>query len=286
MQRPLRFLCAALLTACAAAPVARADTVAYEGFDYAEGADLSGQTGGSGFSTAWTATGGDTAGAGSLAFTDALGNALLTSGNRGLYTGAAGTSSTSRDLPAVRGADDTTTWISFLGQRLGERSGDPATFFRAANISLFNSTLAASQEQLAIGEATNRAEDTWSLVPDGSGANTRASATPFDQLSLVVVRIDHLPGADTAYLFLNPNLGGDGPDISLAEATATGDFSFNRIRPFAGNPNANPPSPHAEFQIDELRVGTTYADVTPVVPEPAALALLGAAVFPLLRRRR
>lgn len=52
--------------------------------------------------------------------------------------------------------------------------------------------------------------------------------------------------------------------------TSVGDQSFNRIRLFAGNANA---SPYAELKVDEIRVGSTFADVAPFTP--AVVAVLG-----------
>ena len=122
-------------------------------------------------------------------------------------------------------------------------------------------------------------------MPDGFALASRPSAVPIDRLSLVVVRIDHHAGNDNAYLFVNPTLGVE-PEISTADATSLGiyDFSFNQVRPFAnqGIPNV----PDAEISIDELRIGTSYADVTPIVPEPAALTLVGLGVVGSIRRGR
>jgi len=273
-------ICAALLCG----HNANADLIAYEGFDYPDGADLSGQFGGTGFGAAWTATSGDTAVAASLQYIDAMGNVLASSGNHGHYTGAGGTSSPFRDLPIIRGDDGTTSWVSFVGQRLGDKIGDPPHYLRGTNISLFNRTLPASTEQLAIGQGTGRTEDTWSFIPDGAAASTVASDDPFDVLSLVVVRIDHLPGNDNAYMFVNPILGVE-PDIANADAVSLGafDYSFNSVRPFAGNTQAA--NGTGEIQLDEIRIGTTYNDVTPV-PEPAQLTVLALGALALKRRRR
>jgi hypothetical protein len=281
----------AFLFAVALANPVHAALLAYEPYAYADGADLSLQAGGSGWATSWGDATGDTAVAGSLDYVDAMGNTLITSGNLGHYqggltsaTGATNqTTQSFRDLPALRGADGTTTWLSFVGLRLGEKTGTPPTWQRAANFSLFEGTT----ERLAIGEGTNRAEDTWSLVPAGGAGNTRASAVPFEQQSLIVLRIDHLAGNDNAYLFVNPILGVE-PNIATADTNSLGafSFSFNRVRPFAGNMQTG----HlpAIVAFDEVRIGDTYGDVTPFIPEPStwALVVLAAAGGLIWKRRR
>lgn len=55
-------------------------------------------------------------------------------------------------------------------------------------------------------------------------------------------------------------------------------FSFDRVR--LGNFGDGDQS-----FMDEFRVGTTFGDVAPLIPEPAGLALLGLAALPMLRRR-
>jgi hypothetical protein len=138
---------------------------------------------------------------------------------------------------------------------------------------------------LAIGEGTGRTEETWSFIPNGDAAQTVASSTQFDQLSLVVVRIDHLPGNDNAYLFLNPTLGVE-PNNASAAATSLGgfDYSFDTVRPFAGGSQSTGAILPGELQVDEIRVGDTFADVTPFVPEPAAIGVVGAAFLTLTGR--
>ena len=85
-----------------------------------------------------------------------------------------------------------------------------------------------------------------------------------------MVRIDHISGAtlDNAYLFVNPLLGSE-PSIANADTNSLGafDFSLNRIRPFAGGDrSASAGTPYAQLVIDEIRIGETFADVTPLNP--------------------
>jgi hypothetical protein len=51
--------------------------------------------------------------------------------------------------------------------------------------------------------------------------------------------------------------------VSPYVGTEGGEFSFDRFRLFAGNNNGNP---EAQWLLDEIRVGETFADVTPHTP--------------------
>jgi len=253
--------------------------LAYEGFDYPAG-EIPGKTGGTGWGAAWQTNGSPANSslvqAGSLSYTDARGNTLVTSGGRAYFTGTNNTAQPFRELPSVLTNSGTTAWFSFIGARIGRTTNNLVAaetnniYPRAANVSLFNSTLAASSEQLAVGGSSGAPTNTWALLPDGSLANRRGSLAAMDQVSFVVVRVDFKDGNDDAYLWVNPSLDAE-PSIASAEAKSTGafDYSFNRIRPFAGNTQAT--RPYAELLVDELRVGLSYGSVAPFdKPAPGA----------------
>ena len=316
-----------------------AELLAYEGFDYVPGTLIVGGGGGTGWDGTWDELQGESFAsaveAGSLHYTDAMGNVLITSGGRLLSTGVDGTSLPGRNLSFRRGDDGTSTWVSFLGQRIGERNptGEFAgTYQRGAFLALFDlSTINGNTEKVNIGENTNVQyplpgggfEDRWFARAPGVAAGVVVSPPPasnpvngrlrdvyseskFDELSLVVMRIDHLPGNDNFHFWVNPALSVDPSDSSASghflaseiEATAAslsvepyllpgdGEFSFNRVRLFAGNSNV---IPFAEWLLDEIRVGTTFADVTPhLVPEAsgATYAIVSVIGFASRRRRR
>ncbi|MCA9259198.1 MAG: hypothetical protein KDA61_08360 [Planctomycetales bacterium] len=144
----------ALALAAANATPATAALLAYEGFDYPAGS-LVGLNGGSGFAGAWDEVQGSNLDtdveAGSLQYTDSLGNALLTTGGKMNNTGSGGTSQPGRDLDFRR--DGKTlgatleapvfTYFSFLGVRQGDINSpnggaEDGTYGRGANISLFD----------------------------------------------------------------------------------------------------------------------------------------------------
>ncbi len=297
--------------------------IAYEGFNYTVGSQSVGRTGvvpgwngGIGWAGPWEDTAPDPNDAfvnpasstdlavsdilaGSLSYTDSVGHVLVTSGNmlHNSGTNAAATSRPARNLAAFVITNGTTTWMSFLGKRTGDIS--PTGFYdRGANFSLFNTNTWGTNTsgRLAFGEssgtATGQSNDTWGVVPLGTGSLRRQSSLMFTNLALVVVRIDHHddddPTTTTAstndfddlYIWLNPTNLAVQPDISLAftnilstETNATGvptgiDMAFNRVVMFGGNPNAS--NPGAEWLFDELRIGTTYADVVPFTGGPPA----------------
>ncbi|MBI4660836.1 MAG: hypothetical protein HY735_18525, partial [Verrucomicrobia bacterium] len=259
--------------------------LAYEGFNYASG-DLPGRAGGTGWAAPWQVNNSPANSAlvqaESLPYTDVRGNRLVTSGGKGYVIGQAGTAQPFREIPSVLTNSGTTVWFSFVGQRVGITTNNSVAaeaaniYPRAANVSLFNSTLASSSEQLAIGNGSGAPTNTWSLLPDGSLANRQGTLASFANVSFVVVRIDFKAGNDDAYLWVNPLLDVE-PSIASADAKSLGsfDYSFNRIRPFAGNPQNN--RPYAEMVYDELRVGTSYPSVAPftVGPPPGTPLSIG-----------
>lgn len=278
----------------------RAGLLAYEPFDYTAGSALTGQTGGFGFSDAWSTSAG-------TAIIQAPGMnypGLPTLGGTLYIEGTAGASPNGsvaifRTLASPRGDDGTTTWISFLHIRTGQKSGTfgpdgGPSYLRPVNFSLFNSTLASGQERLAIGEGTRNTgatlpdTDVWGLVERGGVNNPLTSWTtaPLDVESWAVVRIDHgADNLDTAWLWVNPGTDSE-PSIATAMATMTGiDLAFNRIRPFAGNPTTQSENIGAQGLMDEIRIGTTWADML-LVPEPSSLSLLAVGGLALLLRRR
>lgn len=309
-----------LLCACAILPslpqASNATILAYEPFDYAAGTDPSaaGSNGGSGFAGGWgnrsgnsvvpgTDAIGDSIGAGSLNYTDAFGNQLVTSGGRLNVSGALGTSNPYREFNFIRGTVGTTTWISFLGQRSGETSTVEQAlnpYPRASNLSFYTADGLANAERLAVGSSSGMAVDSWSLIPRGGGGNL-VGASPTTSLaveSLLVLRIDHTGNAagDDAYMWVNPVLSSV-PDIASASAVRLAadpahvdpfPYTFNAVRPFAGNFSAAQPRPFAVADFDELRIGETFGDVTPftAVPEPSVSMLLLSALGAVTMRRR
>ncbi len=273
--------------------------LAYEGFDYAVGSVV-GQNGGSGFANAWQPNGSGAGSihdvvTGSLSYTDSLGNQLVTSGNSLHLSGsptANNTAQPNRDFSFTRTTAGSSTWLSFLIERSGTVTNNVNTpqnpYPRGANVAFFNT----GSEQLAVGNSSGALLNEIALIPRGSGANVVPSGNPYSELSFVLVRIDHLGDAtvnDNAYMWIDPNLNVE-PDIGTADAFSGGfDYVINRVRPFAGGyDTGNGGRPNAVLDIDELRLGETFADVTPFtpVPEPGSLSLIGLGAAALLLKKR
>ena len=235
----------------------------YEPFSYTAATSLGGQNGGTGFSGAWTSvTGTSTVSSPSLSYASLSGL-----GNRATTTAATATTQ-NRSLSASLGAVTGTTYISFLLRP------DAATSAANAEFGLVGTTASLFVGKASSGNTSNYLLDTLST----SGGTQNASTTAFANGTavLMVLRADFVGvGADTFKLFINPN-GSTEP--GTADATkASYDLGTVGTIQFTGN---------LGFSIDELKIGSTYADV---VPEPstyaAGLAVAGLVGMTWARRR-
>jgi hypothetical protein len=169
-------------------------------------------------------------------------------------------------------AGGVTTWMSFIGERLSPHPTDDENLARAASIQLHHTV---NSERLAVGKGTTTilsppVPSGWALLHGGNAANSVYTTKSQLLQSFLVVRVDHVGDttvADNAWIWVNPRLDVE-PDINAADASLPGtlgtsaDFTFNRIRAFAGAMAAT--GPYASLAFDELRIGTTYGDVAPI----------------------
>ena len=258
----------------------------YEGFDYPDATSIVGQTGGGGWSDAWAKNG--NAGSTENATTPGLTYSTLpVAGNKATLAGvqaATGSGSSAfvfRSFNTNFGADNTTTWLSFIGQRTGTKSGDhgvgsAASYQRIFGISFFDNGTANTNERFSVGELTSTVDvddpDTWALNifnPTGPG-EMQPTATPVDQQSFLLMRINYGTGAlsDNAYLWVNPDLSMGEPSIGSANASLLlRNLEFDRLRISAGGSQSSTAQPNggvlaASGLIDEIRVGSNFASVT------------------------
>ena len=258
---------------------AHAALLAYEGFDYTNNTTIAGQAGGSLWTNAWasgTSQGLATNVAGSLGYTDVNGRSLQTSGGS-LVVGNPGgsTATTANPNRAINGnlsggtntaaGPGRTNWISFLYKRL---NFIPGPYFRQANLGLFE----GGTERADVGAPNTGATVTHHLSVWGSGAHNQAApfqATDFPITSgatyfiLMKTVTDGGTNVDAAYFWFNwTNLLVE-PSISTATLTnnEVNLSPVTNLRFQCGNANAS--GSNAVMQVDELRVGTTFDDVTP-----------------------
>jgi hypothetical protein len=294
-----RFVAGALFCSAIAlgANSAKADLVAYEPFDYAADSQLNTQAGGEGWTSAWR-DGSDNAPIQAGSLTGPAG--LPTAGNHALMSGVNGTFTIFRDIPVTGAADGDTTWVTWLGQRVGE-AVDPIPdgvdwinnpWPRGTNWGLF----AAGDEKIAVGNSSNAVDNEWSLIPEGSGSLRQGSGVPFEQLVWNVMRIDHLGDAatpDNAYLWIDADPLGAAPDTANALAASIGAVdmsSIDSIRPFMGGASAGGGGdrPAGQLLVDEIRIATDWVSATGGVgvPEPTSILLLAGGLLGAVARRR
>ncbi len=152
-----------------------------------------------------------------------------------------------RSLAHPLGQDNTTVYISFLLQPQGAlNSGIFGGFFGLTlNGSLGN--------DLFIGKPGGGAGEEYVLeARGGSGQVPSGTRTVVGRTALLVVKAEFLPGNDVFTLYTNPKPGGAEPasgvtkaDLDLGVVSKLGIYSTGA------------------FAVDEIRIGTTYADVVP-----------------------
>lgn len=254
---------AALALAWAATPAA-ATVIAYEPFAGAAGELVGQNTGGIGFSGVWTGATGvdvivnDNTG---VTYTDTNGQALVQSGNciHVLTAQQPDILSEQRNLIAAL-PDSGTYYVSGVFRAGLINSGD-----------YFGAGLAGPGGKILLGQDSLR----WACYnydnDDGPGTGIGGNKTTFLVAKLV-------KGSNTAVtLWVNPILGDEaasGPGIS---ATIANNVAWTGIStPVYSRATSDP----GHYMAD-IRIGTTFADVTPAVPEPSTMALIFSALVGL-----
>jgi hypothetical protein len=297
MQRTILHATAVVAICLGLTHQANAELLVYEPFDYDDGTSLGGASGGVGFSGAWRdLTAGTTATIqpGNLTV-PGLAPGLPAVGRSVLLSATASASlNIFRDFPEIAGADGTTTWISLVGQRLGEPTTDANPYGRGVNVGFFNTENTSRTERITVGNSSGAAENVWTILPTGRGGDieqTTNPAVPYGGAdpAWAVMRIDHRGAAldnetgqmaadlDDVYLWINPDPTVE-PNIADANAMVLNgddnayDYSgLDFVRPFIGNTSGA--GNFGILAVDELRIGTTFADMT-AVPEPASVVML------------
>jgi hypothetical protein len=246
--------------------------IAYEPFDYSPaGADLNGRNGGFGFSGPW-APGGFNASVnnnydvatGSLPFQQ-----LLIGGNRVSSLPTTAIAGLTRPLVAPLGAAGETKYVSVVLRPEG-------TVGTGAFNGFFGLTLESPTEpELYIGKPGSGQLDRYVVENRGGAGQVASNVTvTANQTTLLVLKAQFNATSDLFTLYVNPTPGGAEPS-GLVKSDAN-----------LGVVNGLTIYSTGAFSIDEIRLGDTFADVTPV-PEPgmAAVTCVGACLL-LARRGR
>jgi hypothetical protein len=257
---------------------AQAELLVYEGFDYEAGANVVGQTGGDGWEDPWVLNAGT-----SSPTTDAasLESGLLqTAGGAASWTGSDRTRITRNtvDLSDYYDVGDT-LYASFLASNTG--SYEYKYFFGDVGggdgIGWSTSHWSGSQWTAHTGAGGGLdadPNDEVETTPVSSSVDASDMNLFVMQFTVTAVASGEARTVDLNY-WINPeSLGGaaPAPDASFTGVSVNLDADETY---FSEDPGAF---------LDEIRIGTTFADVTPI-PEPATLALLSLGGLAMIRRR-
>lgn len=232
------------------APGVLGDEVAplsHEPFEHTAGQPLVGRSAGSGFSGSWLA---GLPGAANSSFQTAatsLPYPGLKTGGGHVRHSTANVSGVRRAVSHVLGQDNTVRYISLLVRPVG-----------ALGSSYFGLRLLGGVgADLFVGKPGG-GNPTRYVIEGVGGAGQSATAREVVQgeVALLVIKLEFRPGADRLSLFVNPPLG---TEPAVADAVKA-DQDLGRMNGLAFNSSAI-------WSTDELRVGTTFASVTPAQPD-------------------
>ena len=225
---------------------ANAALIAYDGFAYPAGSSLVGQNGGLGFSDPWYQGGFNvTQSVSALASGSLTYPSLATTGNQVTIPSSAVLNGLARDLssPIPSG----TIYLSCLLTPEGVLDQGNALGF-------FGVTLHGSLNEVFFGKANVNGIDYYDVEQRGGGVRVPSADQPvIGKTEFLVLKAQlFTSGNDIFTLYADPTPGAAEPS-SGAVKNDIGIGTLSNIYIYSSG----------AFNIDELRVGTTYADVTP-----------------------
>lgn len=268
--------------------------LAYDACDFAPNQALHNSAGGSGWASNWQVQDNNTslpgyqamASSSSLTYADlqTIGNRIggginyLAAGRR-LQTGIDGPFAdyvTEQEDAIGAATNGQVLWASVLMNKTQDNDTDISAYFHSDNLGwCFNCT----QNRIGMGyygaESNVNGQRKWGLLLGNTVINTDVNVQ-LGQTALLVLKLSFQAGSTAIELFVNPNqIGGSAP--------ASPSLAYNSpepllIRSFAYYGGSDP----GNSQLDEIRLGTSYACVTPnantvvLAPPVAAFTLLGA----------
>ena len=262
--------------------------LAYEPFAESTG-PLSGAGGGGdfGWGGAWQEQGSSTAVPGyNIASTAPLTyTGLLTNGNYGIggyeYQGSGRLLDQDPSGPfsvylqnGLIGAPGTTVWVSFLLRKDTSDTQENAVFLDSSDVPWY----AGAPNSIAVGYFGASSNDAggnpfWSLQYNNGTPILTNVPVVVGQTDLFVLEVT-FGATNVANLYVNPtSLGGAAPATPSATYSTASNVGFDAIAYYGGDSTS--PSTSDQSSLDEIRVGTSFAAVTPTFPlsppVPAAL---------------
>ncbi|MDZ4787345.1 MAG: PEP-CTERM sorting domain-containing protein [Blastochloris sp.] len=297
MKNPILLTAAIAAISFANLGSASATLLTYEGYNYTASANITSQTGGSGWRTPQASfpwgTGGTTGTVATSGLTYTGINAAYTvfapTGLAGNYGGAfrnqrllAIDAGGVYDTASLRGAGNFiggstvtgTLWGSFLvGASLWDTASGPQMIFNLGTTA--GTGTQAGLRQISAGSAISLTDQNGGTI--GATGTIATSALSTTNPNLIVFRMAFNGASDdTMSVWLNPTAASDTASITATQAN----FVLN-------NPEWRSVNANGSLVFDEIRFGTTFADVVPI-PEPSTYVLLlgGIGVLLILRRCR
>ncbi len=242
----------------------------YEPFDYSTDESLPGQTGGNGFSGAWTGPNAGYTDEWEVADASLSYPGLVPVGNAAYDTTANSSDCFRRlDMSTMDTSDGSSVWFSYLM--------DFATLTSNLRMSFF-----CNEATYSNGATVEYKGGNGTIELKGSFSSTGATAATLNGTHLYVGRVDFSDAADgdVFTLWINPDLGSTPLDAdAFLTTTGTLDMSASDYFPSvylrAGR--------GSEIYVDEIRMDSSFAGI---VPEPTTMGLMGLGLIGLLRRRR
>ena len=235
-----------------------------ESFNYPTGL-LNGQSGGIGFSGPWQSTSQFSVTPGSLAVPNYAGTGNSMQFSSSYYTSL----DAGRNLTTTYGASNSDLWASFLIRV------DYLNAYAGLNFATSGQALGGLFVGILGGpNGMWPPSSTWGMdTAGGTGRVLSNVPVVYGQTNLLVVHMTTVAsGEDRFDLYVNPSQNLP----AYPDATKTiSNWSFNKLSCGTNNGTG---------QFDEIRLGTTYADVRPV-PEPSCILLMAIGGVLLLLRR-